>query len=67
MALFGEKVSNGYGSIVELDSTAKAITSKNYLTNYSTGLEATFSRRLSHWWETRAVMSFSYKLCVWEF
>lgn len=60
LSLYGEKVINGYGAIVELDNTVKAVTSKNYLTTYSTGLEAMFSRRLSHWWETRDVMSFSY-------
>ncbi len=59
MSIYGQKTTNGYGTIIQLNGAVKASESENYLTQYKTGLEVLWSRRLFHWWETRDVMSFS--------
>jgi hypothetical protein len=60
VSVYGQKTTNGYGAVVELNGPVKAVSSANYLTQYSTGLELILSRRLFHWWETRDAVSFSF-------
>ncbi|HEX3935135.1 MAG TPA: outer membrane beta-barrel family protein, partial [Puia sp.] len=60
VSFYGQKTSNGYGTIIQLNGAVKSTESENYLTQYKTGLEVLWSRRLFHWWETREVTSFSY-------
>lgn len=60
LTLYEQKLSNGSGRIVEVDKNIKVVNYKNYLTQYSSGAEATLALRLFSWWENREFVSFNF-------
>jgi outer membrane receptor protein involved in Fe transport len=60
VTLYGQKLINGYGSIVEMINANKVVSRKNYLTQYNTGIETTLGLKFFPWWENRDFMSLNF-------
>ncbi len=59
ITLYEQKLSNGFGRIVEVDNALKTVNYKNYLSQYNTGVEASLSFKPFPWWENREFLSYS--------
>lgn len=57
---FEQKLSNGFGGIVEVDKNIKVLNFRNYLTQYTTGADATLVLKPFSWWENREIVSFNF-------
>lgn len=57
---YGQKLVNGYAYIIEVKDAFKVVNAYNYLTQYSTGLTASFSQKFFPWWENNSYASYSY-------
>jgi len=57
--LYVQKLSNGFGRIVTVDSTLKIVNYQNYLTQYNSGAEVTLAVNPFPWWENREFLSFN--------
>lgn len=55
-----QKLINGYGRVTEVNNALKVVNYRNYLTQYSSGLEATLGTKLTPWWENREFMSVNF-------
>ncbi|WP_161596650.1 outer membrane beta-barrel family protein [Chitinophaga vietnamensis] len=59
--LYGQKLVNGYGRLVEVKDALKVVNYQNYLTKYDVGLNAGLSFKPVKWWEnnTNATLYYS--------
>ncbi|WP_293785077.1 outer membrane beta-barrel family protein [uncultured Pedobacter sp.] len=60
LTLYMQKLINGYGRITEVNNALKVVNYQNYLTQYNSGLEATFGLKFFPWWENREFLSFNF-------
>lgn len=57
--VYGQKLINGYGRLVEINGPIKIVNYQNYLTQYNSGIEATLGLKFFPWWENREFVSFN--------
>ncbi|MBT2562528.1 outer membrane beta-barrel family protein [Pedobacter sp. ISL-64] len=60
LTLYMQKLVDGYGRIVTVNEALKVVDYRNYLTQYSSGLEATFAVKFFPWWENREFVSLNF-------
>ncbi|WP_316801819.1 outer membrane beta-barrel family protein [Pedobacter nototheniae] len=58
--VYGQKLINGYGRLVEINGPIKIVNYQNYLTQYNSGVEATLGLKFFPWWENREFVSFNF-------
>ncbi|WP_309332403.1 outer membrane beta-barrel family protein [Mucilaginibacter sp.] len=59
LSVYGQRLVNGYGYLVEVNGPYKITDAANYLTQNSAGVVATLSLKLFPWWENSSYASFS--------
>lgn len=60
LTAYGQKLVNGYAYIIEVKDAFKVVNAYNYLTQYSTGITATFNQKFFPWWENSSYATYSY-------
>jgi outer membrane receptor protein involved in Fe transport len=58
--VYGQKLVNGYGYVIDVKDAFKIINAYNYLSQYSTGLMVSLNQKFFPWWENSSFASYSY-------
>jgi hypothetical protein len=50
--LYGQKSTDGWGSVIDIENGNTVTTRKNFLTTYGVGFVGTFNKKIFSWWES---------------